>query len=550
MLGLIRRWFSPREPAPSPESAPLDEDALLAPARTALSEGRDDDALGMLEALVWAHPQLAEAHRLIGGIHHGRRELDEARDSYTLALHFSPGSWRARHGLAQLELENRRFDAAVRELERAIEDGADDARLWNALGAAHAETGAHERAVECFRRAIALDPELAEPYSNLGYILFRELAAYDEGADLVEKGYALDPQRIDGRLNWAMVLQQRGETDRALALYDALLDDDPGLAPARVNRGLIRLARGDFSRGWPDYEARQGIPQYATAVGDVPEWDGSDLTGKRIAIYPEQGIGDEIMFASCVPDVLDKVSGCTIVCEPRLVRLFSRSFAGAAVVANGADTSGLPRADWSVRMGSLPLHLRRDRSDFPAHNGYLCADPHRVAQWKVRLAALAGTRCVGISWRGGTPSTRRKLRSIALEEWSELLKIADASFVSLQYTDCAGEIAEAATRHGVVVHHWPEALADYDETAALVAALDLVISVQTAAVHLSGALGVPALALIPEVPEWRYGEAGETMPWYPSVTLMRKGRGEDWKSVLHKVAQRLAPNAATQREDQ
>jgi tetratricopeptide (TPR) repeat protein len=541
MLGLIRRWFSAREPAaPSEPAQPLDELALLAPARSALAEGRDDDALRMLEALVWSHPQLAEAHRVIGDIHYRRRDLDEARDSYTLALHFSPASWRARYGLGQLEMEHRRFDAAIREFERAIDAGADDATLYNALGAAHAEAGAYPRAVECFRRAIALNPELAEPHSNLGYILFRELEVYAEGAALVEKGYALDPRRIDGRLNWAMLLQQQGELDRALALYEELLESDPTLSPARVNRGLIRLARGDFRRGWPDYEARQAIAQYATALGDAPEWDGSDLAGKRIAIYPEQGIGDEIMFASCVPDVLRKARGCTIVCEPRLVQLFSRSFPEATVVANGADASGLPRADWSVRMGSLPLHLRRDLGEFPAHHGYLRAEPARVGYWKARLAALPGARRIGISWRGGTPSTRRNLRSIALEQWSALLKTAGASFVSLQYTDCAEEIAEVSRRHRVDIYHWPDALADYDETAALVAALDLVISVQTAVVHLSGALGMPAWTLIPEVPEWRYGEEGETMPWYPSVTLMRKQRGEEWKSVLDSVVQRLA----------
>jgi ADP-heptose:LPS heptosyltransferase len=192
-------------------------------------------------------------------------------------------------------------------------------------------------------------------------------------------------------------------------------------------------------------------------------------------------------------------------------------------------------------IGSVPRFLRTAGSDFPAHTGYLRTRPARVAYWKERLAALPGRSKVGISWRGGAPSTRRSLRSIPLDEWRGVLRLRGVDFVSLQYTECGDEIADLARTADVRVHHWTEALADYEETAALVSALDLVISVQTAVVHLAGALGVPTWALVPETPEWRYGERGDTMPWYPSVKLVRKQRGEDWSGVLARVEERLAP---------
>jgi hypothetical protein len=274
------------------------------------------------------------------------------------------------------------------------------------------------------------------------------------------------------------------------------------------------------------------------------EWDGSDLAGSGIVLYGEQGLGDEIMFASCVPDILRTAGRCAIECNPKLTALFRRSFPQAIVRAAGETDTSAPavqhRAEWRSAIGSVPRFLRKSGSDFPAHPGYLRADPARVSYWTERLAALPGRRKVGISWRGGAPSTRGSLRSVPLEQWRGVLRLAGIDFVSLQYTDCSAEIAEVAASSGTRVHHWREALDDYDETAALVSALDLVISVQTAAVHLSGALGVATWALIPETPEWRYGEEGEAMRWYPSVTLVRKQRGEDWTHVLARVEQRLA----------
>jgi hypothetical protein len=318
-----------------------------------------------------------------------------------------------------------------------------------------------------------------------------------------------------------------------------LLAVDPELPQARLNRALICLARGDFTRGWEDYEARRALPGLAeVAEGGAIEWDGSDLAGRSLLIKPEQGLGDEIMFASCIPDVLRMTAKCGIRCHPKLLRLFQRSFPEAEVLP--ADSASGGRSwDRVVSIGSLPRFLRRSLDAFPAHDGYLRADAARIAHWKARLAALPGTRKVGLSWRGGLPSTRRSLRSIPLEEWIDVLRIPGVDFVSLQYTDCAVEIDEAAQRAGVAIHVWKDALADYDETAALVSAVDLVISVQTSIVHLAGALGAPAWALIAEVPEWRYGEDGETLPWYPSVKLLRRRAGEDWRRVLAQVAAKL-----------
>ena len=190
-------------------------------------------------------------------------------------------------------------------------------------------------------------------------------------------------------------------------------------------------------------------------------------------------------------------------------------------------------------IGSLPLYFRRERADFPHHHGYLQADRELVALWRERLAALGPGLKVGISWQGGTHKSRRPVRSLPLAQWLPILQLKGAHFVDLQYTDCRTELAELAAASGVRVHSWDEVRADYEQTAAAVTALDLIVSVCTAVIHLGGALGRPVWVMAPFSPEWRYGIAGDGMPWYPSVRVFRQPAYGEWDAVIGTVAQRL-----------
>jgi hypothetical protein len=334
-----------------------------------------------------------------------------------------------------------------------------------------------------------------------------------------------------------------GDFPRADRTFARVLELAPGYAAGRSDYAHALLARGEFARGWELYESRweaEGWPDRAAYT--QPPWNGEPLAGKRLLVWGEQGIGDQIMFASMVPEVLAQAAACCLTCEPRLAEIFTRSFPAARVVAQGsAEPSTLAgqHFDYQVPMGSLGRHLRRDFGDFPQLRGYLHADPAKTRAWAQRLAALGPGRKIGISWRGGFVGTRRHLRSIDLQEWTPILTVPDARFVSLQYTECAAEREALRARHGIALHHWQQAIDDYDETAALVGALDLVISVCTALVHLAGALGRPAWVLVPAIPEWRYMRQGDRMPWYSSVTLIRQQRIGAWGEVIADVAARL-----------
>jgi ADP-heptose:LPS heptosyltransferase len=246
------------------------------------------------------------------------------------------------------------------------------------------------------------------------------------------------------------------------------------------------------------------------------------------------------MFASCLPDVLKRVSHCIIESDPRVFKLFKRSFPQATVHANvdPNDLSWLqemPAIDLQCPLGSLPALFRHHWQDFPRHQGYLKADPERVEYWRQRLEGLGTGLKVGISWQGGVAKTGKYQRSLSLSQFLPVLSRQETHFISLQYTDCYEEIEALYKEHGIRVHHWQEAIDDYDETAALVSALDQVISVCTAVIHLGGALGKPVWILAPRNPAWRYMAEGEQMPWYPSARILRQTVQGQWDDVIARV---------------
>jgi tetratricopeptide (TPR) repeat protein len=359
-----------------------------------------------------------------------------------------------------------------------------------------------------------------------------------------------DAELYDSR---AATWQELGRLPEAFADYERALALRPDFPLARFHRSMALLLAGDFRRGWDDYELRRLNPEHARSEAGLPRWDGAALGGRTLLITREQGLGDEIMYASMLPQLIAQAGRCLVECDPRLLALLGRSFPAATffgTVPGSRLPDSIPRAsiDLAIEAGSLAGYLRREPADFPRHAGYLRADPAKVARWRERLAGLGPGLKVGLSWTGGVRKTRRALRSLSLEQMLPLLRLPGLRFVSLQYTPDAGAaVKELRARHGIEVAHWQDGIDDYDETAALACALDVTVSVCTSLVHLCGALGRPAWVLTPLSPEWRYGISGETMPWYSSVRLFRQTAYADWGPVLERVAGALAErrNAAS-----
>ena len=506
--------------------------------------GRSEEALASFKRAVAARHDDVEA--LVGQaqIHSELGHLEDAADCFELALAFSPDHLPALLGFARLRREAGDCDGALVLLERAARAAPRSAEPYVELGLTHNRGGNTRAALAAYERALELAPDDVPACINIGLIHLTQLGNPDSAQRYFERVAVLQPDSVAAQANLGLALQEQGEFEAARAHYDRLIEAYPGVAEYRWNRGIARLSVGDFARGWDDYEARNERPGKSVArhFPFIP-WAGGALGGRDILIYGEQGLGDEVMFASCVPDVMRQARGVVIECDARLASLFQRSFPAAHVHGAPRDASrvwlnAFPELSVQVACGSLPRFLRRSAADFPPHRGYLVADRARVTDWKSRLAGNGGALNVGLSWRGGTRKTREELRSLTFAQCLPWLTAHNCRFVCLQRGDCAEEVA-AAKRLGVGLDWWPEALQDTDELAALIAALDLVVSVPNTNVHLAGALGQRCWIPLSHAPEWRYAWRGETMPWYPSVRLFRQARSSDWVPVVASVTAEL-----------
>ena len=507
--------------------------------------GRSGDALAPMQKAAALSPGDAEAHYNLGNALRDLGQLDDVVASYRRALEIRPDYAEAHNNLGNVLQDLGRLDDSLASYRRALEIKPDYADAHYNLGKALQDLGRFDDSLASCRRALEIKPDYAEAHNNLGAAL-QELGRLDDAVASCRRALEIKPDFVKAHYNLGNALRDQGNLDESFQHYQRALALDQNNDNVRFSLTILYLLKGDLEPGWAGYEYRftKRIEPIKKREFALPYWQGESLEDKTILVWGEQGIGDEIMFASCLPQVIAASRHCTVECSPRLETLFRRSFPQASIYALTAGGEPPPAEreagiDAQVAMGSLPQHLRRSRSDFPRHHGYLKADPERVQVWRERLAALGPGLKVGISWQGGTLKTRRPTRSIPLAQWALLLQSAGVQCVSLQYTECSAEIAAVESATGVHIADWREVRDDLEHTAALITALDLVISVCTAAIHLGGALGRPVWVLAPYSPEWRYGIAGDEMPWYPSVRVFRQPRFGAWEPVIAEVAQCL-----------
>lgn len=482
----------------------------------------------------------------IGAIYLRTGSLDIAERYFYLAINVAPNFSKAYSNLGIVFQQRKIIDSAIENFERAIEiDPGNYSAYCNIALALHEQ----EKNVEAKRyldMAIQLNPDIALAYCNMGLILLDEETPI-EAIHYFQKALGVDSGFAEAYLYTGFAFRNQGMFEEALNSYEKALSVRPDFPEARLNRAFIWLLRGEYDKGWPEYQQRihtEEMKYVHSADSSYPYWDGSPLEGKTLLVTSEQGLGDQIMFASCLPQVISECKYCIIQCEPRLEQLYINSFSGnnVWVIQNNEliqDVYGDLDIDFQIPVGNLPIYYRRKISDFPPHAGYLFSEEQRIRKWKRKLGSLGAGLKIGVSWRGGISKTRSAIRSIDLDKLETIFKQENIHFISLQYTECQQELENFTSRTGINIHHWQEAIDDHAETAALVSALDLVISVQTAVIHLAGALGKPVWVMVPSIPEWRYGIKGETMPWYPTARMFRQKKVHEWGPVVEEVSQAL-----------
>jgi tetratricopeptide (TPR) repeat protein len=559
---------------------PKDAEAVLLLGERLLKKGDAQGAEAWLRRLLALRPAEPLAHLRLGEALMHQQRTAEAEAAYRAALDADPGHVGAWIRLADLLRGLGRVEEAEACAAAALARDDESAAAWHALGMAAKDKGLADLALERFERALALEPQRVASMAQIGEIQryenkvaeaekrFREalrlrpqdasLAValaqvladqmrYEEAFALLDKVLAREPDAALALATKGVLLDLTGRSAEAEALFAGALARTPDNVDIGYNLAICRLRHGDFATGWRGFELRRRKDNFIGRYRKFPfaEWAGEPLAGKSVLVYPEQGLGDELMYASCIPQLAAQARRVALECDPKLGELFARSFPQCAVIArrrtfvNDWVNHLEPRPDLQTPIGSLPRFFRNDAGSFPQRGGFLKADPGKVARWKARLEALGPGPKIGLSWQGGVGPTGRARRSLTLEQLLPVLRLRGIHFISLQYTEVRKDLAEFASRHGLPVHHWQEAIDDYDETAALVCALDQVLTVCTAIVHLTGALGRPGTVMVPFGSDWRYGASGERMAWYPSLRLVRQSRIGDWGSVLEEVARSL-----------
>ncbi len=363
---------------------------------------------------------------------------------------------------------------------------------------------------------------------------------------MYRKAIALRPDFAEACNNLGGALREQGRLDEAEASYRLALERKSDHPETRLNLAMVLLLRGEFPRGFEEYEWRWKIASRLSRPKQYrqPLWDGSSLDGRTILVWGEQGVGDEIMFASLIPEVVAAGGRCVVECDRRLVPLFARSFPHSELVPKSKPPDSRiasPDIDVQIPMGSLARWLRPDLESFNPPKAYLRPDAGRMEECRRRYKSRDETLIVGISWRSGSKEFK-KSRTAPLDLWDGVLTQPGVQFVNLQYGDCAGDLAAVRERLQVDVYddEAVDSLKSLDDFAAQVAAVDLVISIDNTTVHMAGALGVPVWTLLPFVPDWRWLLHREDSLWYPPMTLFRQSSRGDWEPVFEAVGRALA----------
>jgi Tfp pilus assembly protein PilF len=408
------------------------------------------------------------------------------------------------------------------------------------LGMIAYQAGRHDTAVEMIRGAIAINEKGSSYHSNLGTVLQAQ-GRLDEAVASYERALALRPDLAEVHTNLGNILQAQGKLEEAVASHERALTLKPELTEARYNLGLAQLLKGDFTSGWQNFERRWQSKDFGTPMRAYPQpfWTGEKLTSGRVLIWGEQGVGDEIMFAGLIPDVLRSGNRCVLDCDARLKPLFARSFPGVDVVS-GYDSGHDPESDIAAHLpsGSLPRLLRTSHDAFASTTSpYLIADPVERERFRARYSD--GRRLVGLAWHTNNRTSGR-CRSIDLPSFAPLFTRPDIRWISLQYGDHdALQKQAAAASAPILFDRSVDQLSNIDGFAAQVAAMDMVVTIDNSTAHLAGALGIPTLVLLPFASDWRWLQAREDSLWYPTLRLFRQPKRGDWQSVMQRVMSAL-----------
>jgi tetratricopeptide (TPR) repeat protein len=519
---------------------PADTTAKLERARGLHFAGELTQAKAIYEEILKTQPRHAEVLNLLGLVAAQDNNMPLAANLMDQAIACDPRNVEAYCNKGTLLKQLRKFDAALACYNQAIEiDGQSAAAHFN-HGLISQELKLFDSALASYDRAIAINSDFTEAHYGRGSIL-QQLDQGNAALASFDRAIALDPDFSEAYSGRGLALMDLGQWDAALASLNQAIAIDPQLAEAHLQRSMVLLLLGDYERGWREYEWRW---QVETKISPhekrqflEPLWlGGESIAGKKVLLYAEQGLGDEIQFCRYARLVADLGAQVILEVHEPLAPLLADLAGVWRLVTRG---SALPAFDYRCPLLSLPLAFNTTVDNIPSPNKYLSSDASKVARWQAHLAT-SGDKAqplVGLVWSGSAAHLKDRSRSIRFADLIQHLP-RNYRYVSLQKE--VREEDRAAFESSAQIMNVSSDLRDFSDTAALCECLDLLISVDTSVAHLSGSLGKRTWILLPFSPDWRWLiHHKDTSPWYSHVRLYRQKQVGDWQGVLRQVSSDL-----------
>ena len=523
--------------------------------------GRPDEAIAPLRAAAVSAPRRAELHLKLAKLLLARGKPEEALVAFRAVVALKPDDGQSQSTLGGLLCHFGRYAEAIAPL-RAASRLTNDGAVYNNLGSALRLCNRLDESLDAYQNAVRLKPDFSQAHSNLGKALL-EIGRIDEAIASQQTAIKLAPNHPDAYASLGLALNNAGRFDESLAAYDnairidpahagahshrattlrslgrldealdehrAALTRDPNNADLHCNFALTLLTRGDLAQGFSEYEWRTKSRSFDSGFrSEKPRWDGGALNGRTLLIHAEQGIGDSIQFIRYAPLLAARGVRVVAKCQQPLARLFTTVGGVQTWVVGDAP---LPPFDVHCPMMSLPAMLGTTSENVPNAVPYIRAEETLVSHWRDVLGG-AQRLSVGLVWRGNPDHKQDRQRSISAEAIAPLASAEGVRFVSLQRFAAP---MQKALPPGMKLLDPTDDLRDFADTAALIANLDLVITVDTAVAHLAGAMGKPVWTLLAFAPDWRWMLDREDSPWYPTMRLFRQTKPGDWAEVIERV---------------
>ncbi|MEE9604259.1 MAG: tetratricopeptide repeat protein [Candidatus Scalindua sp.] len=498
--------------------------------------GKFDEAMESHRQAIRLRPDYAKAHNNLGTAFNEQGKRNEAIASYRHALSLKPDYAEAHNNLGVALQKQEKLNEAIVSYDRAIALKPDYAEAYYNLGNTLKLHGKTDEAVKSYKQAITLDQNDAKAYINLG-IVFHEQGKLDEAVAIYRHALSLKPDHAETYTNLGAVLQEQGKLDEAIASYDRSISLKPDFAEAHINKSLALLLTENFEQGWQEYEWRLRTKNRSFPTLHQPRWDGTPLNGRSILVHAEQGLGDTIQFIRYLPMVRARGGYVIFKCPPVLFRLLRNCKGFDEIIEEQiAANESAVQFDVYIPLLSLPGIFGTRPDTIPSDTPYIPVNPNLVSQWKLKLGNNDDYK-IGIVWAGNPKHKDDRKRSCSLADFAPLANIPGLVFYSLQKEPASTEACNPPENMKLI--NLENELNDFADTAAVIANLDLVISVDTAVAHLAGGLGKPVWNLLFFSPDWRWLRNRNDSSWYPGMRLFRQTRLNDWAGVFEQVKKAL-----------